>query len=94
MGLFTLILLTIPYDAGSDNMYDLHHHEVKILPYLIRSTQNSSYHKVIKNNHKVNKTSYHEVNIPIGSMYGIFTHIGIILNYINGVNVGKYSSTS
>ena len=26
-------------------------------------------------------------------MYGIFTYIGIILNYINGINVGKYSST-
>ena len=64
MGLFTLILLTIPYDAGSDNTYDLHHHEVNILPYLIRSKQNSSDRKVIKQKkHKVNKTSYHEVNI-------------------------------
>ena len=30
------------------------------------------------------------LTMPIGSMYGIFTYIGIILNYFR-VNVGKYS---
>ena len=34
--------------------------------------------------------NHHDKSYPIGSMYGIFTYIGIILNSL-GVNVGKYS---
>ena len=34
-----------------------------------------------------------EISDSEGSRCGIFTYIGIILNYIQGVNVGKYSST-
>ena len=46
---------------------------------------------------KSSSIQYQIIKLPIISQRihgaGIFTYIGIMLNYILGVNVGKYSST-